>query len=330
MEKLVDKNEKILFTVLAVLGCITWAALIIGTFGVALIFVALGFILYLFAQSGFISYLKGSGAIVTPQQFPDLYAMFQECCRKLEITKEPTIILIHADGIFNALATRFLKRHYVVLFSDIVDALEEEPEAIKFYIGHELGHIKRNHLIWGPVFLLVSWLPLLGAGYSRAREVTCDKHGMYCCRSREAAMKAMSALVVGGRRWKDINMAALLDQNKYTKGFWMSYHEIIADYPWMTRRLAMISSDDGAKNLPRRNPFAWGLALFTPRMSFVSLIVLYILIIGVTGATEFMKGVKEGLSEADYSEEYDYDYSSDELEGGISLPMSADEFLKNK
>ncbi|MGH8746356.1 MAG: M48 family metalloprotease, partial [Burkholderiales bacterium] len=41
--------------------------------------------------------------------------------------------------------------HYIVLLSDVVDALESERGAIDFYIGHELGHIRRKHLLWGPV-----------------------------------------------------------------------------------------------------------------------------------------------------------------------------------
>jgi hypothetical protein len=45
------------------------------------------------------------------------------------------VFLLNGDGIFNAFATRFLGRNLMVLFSDIVDAMEAQPEALNFYIG---------------------------------------------------------------------------------------------------------------------------------------------------------------------------------------------------
>ena len=49
-------------------------------------------------------------------------------------------------GMLNALAVRFMRQDYVVLLSNIVDALKDRPEAIRFYMGHELAHIQRRHL----------------------------------------------------------------------------------------------------------------------------------------------------------------------------------------
>ncbi len=320
-ENLVDKNEKLLFTVLMVLGVLAWVGLIIGTFGGALLFILFGFIFYIFIQSGFIAYLQGSGAIITQEQFPDLYAMHMECCDKLEVKKPPTLIMIHADGMFNALATRFFKKHYVILFSDIVDALKDEPEATKFYIGHELGHVKRNHLFWDPFMMLVSWLPLIGAGYSRAREITCDNHGRYCCNSDQAAVKAMSALVVGADRWKTMNVDALMKQNDLTKKFWMSFHEVISNYPWLIRRIAMIKDGD-AKSLPRRHPMAWVLGIFVPKFSIMSLVILYVLIVGFSA----MHSIKEaqGLSDNAYSyEEYSDEYGEYDFAPEVEPESSA-------
>ena len=61
MEKLVYPKERTLGTITLVVGVIAWLLLILGTVGVALLFVLLGFIGYLFAQSALIAWLRGTG-----------------------------------------------------------------------------------------------------------------------------------------------------------------------------------------------------------------------------------------------------------------------------
>ena len=266
MENTVDKNEEILFLVQVVVAMVIWTFLTVVTQGWILLFVPVFFLSTLFARSGLISHLRATGAVVSARQFPDLYKIHQECCRKLAIEPEPELILIHADGIFNALAVRFLSRHYVVLYSDIVDAMADYKGAIAFYIGHELGHIRRNHMLWGPLLAPAMLVPLLAPAYRRAQGYTCDLHGLYCCGAPDAAVKALSALAVGARRWKDMDVAAFAAQGELTRGFWMSYHEYIGSDPWLVKRIMRVRAGGDAAVLPRRNIFAAALALFDLRL----------------------------------------------------------------
>src|SRR5206468_183018 len=117
---------------------------------------------------------------------------------------KPEAYLLQGNGMLNAFATRFLGRHYVVLLSDVVDAMQAHPEGVNFYIGHELGHVRMKHLTGKLWRAPVLWIPLLGAAYSRANESTCDRHGRACCESPEAAARAMVALAaVGIPAYKD-------------------------------------------------------------------------------------------------------------------------------
>ena len=265
---LVYPNEKRLFAILATISIIIWLLVIIGTFGGALLYVLMFFLFYLFAQSAFISYIKGTGVRITREQFPDLYSKLESACQRLQIPIVPESYLLNSDGILNALATRFLGRNFLVFYSDIVDALEKRPGAIDFYIGHELGHIRRNHLLWGPVLVFGSFLPLLGAGYSRAREYTCDLHGLACCAEMEDAQRAVAVLAAGTKRWVNMDINAYREQLPETGGFWMSLHELIGDYPWLVKRMEHITAvgEKRPSGSPRRNPFAWFLALFVPRL----------------------------------------------------------------
>ena len=260
---LVYPNERRLFVISLVISVLLWVALIAGTFGLALIYLLLAFLFYLFVQSAFISYLRGHAARITPDQFPDLYDRIRGACMKLGVDPVPDAYLLHGNGAFNAFATRFLGRNFIVLLSDVVDALEPEPDAISFYIGHELGHVRRKHLLWGPVLFPASVLPLLGAAYSRAREYTCDLHGLACSGSPQAAAKGLAALAAGGRRWKTMDAFRYSIQAEESGGFWMSFHELTGSYPWLVKRMARIVGE-GQVRIPRRNFFAWILAAFVP------------------------------------------------------------------
>ena len=74
------------------------------------------------------------------------------------------------------LGRRHEHQKYLILLSNIVDAMETSPNGARFYIGHELGHVMRHD---NPAQAVLRWpalrLPLLGAAFSRAREstVTC-------------------------------------------------------------------------------------------------------------------------------------------------------------
>ena len=281
-------NERKLFAIAAVISAIFWLLLIVGTIGIALIYLLIGFIIYLFAQSAFISHVKGNGVRVTVEQYRDLYDSLVKCCQRVGVEEEPEMYLLRTD-FFNALATRFLGRNFIVLFTDVVDALEDEPGAIDFYIGHELGHIHRKHLKWTWFLFPALLLPLLGAAYRRAEEYTCDRYGAACCETDDQVRAALAAISAGNTRWKDLNHAAYLEQIPVTRGFWMSFHELTGDYPWLTKRMASALAFRRKEQVrhPRRNFFAWILALFVPRLGVgggaVSL-VLTIAIIGILAA----------------------------------------------
>lgn len=280
MNELVYPHERTLGVITLVLGVLAWLLLILGTFGIALIVLAIGFVFYLFLQSALIGHIKGNGVALTAEQFPDLHAQFVECCERLQITNHPHAYVLNGDGGLNAFATKFLGTQYVVLLSEVVDAMEAHADGVRFYLGHELGHLRRKHLSGHLLRWPVLWLPLLGAAYSRACESTCDRHGLACSSSPEGAVQALAALSAGSQRWKRLDIPVYLRQTAHSSGFWMSFHELTAGYPWLTKRAARMM---GA-TLPRRNPFAYLPAAIIPYAGrlgggFGFLILVYVLAI---------------------------------------------------
>ncbi|MBC7405466.1 MAG: M48 family metallopeptidase [Cytophaga sp.] len=270
-------NEKILFLIMAIISAIGWVLLTVVTVGIVWLMMLLMYVIGLVAFSYFISYVRGNGVRVTAEQFPDLHARFETCCETVGMHKRPEFYLVTGNGALNAFATRFLHRYYVVLYSEIVDALEDDPDALNFYIGHELGHIAQKHLVhhWWLVF--ARWIPLLGSAYSRAREYTCDQFGLLCTNNKRSAVRALSVLAAGSRRWKSMNTQAYIAQVEQTSGFWMSLNELTADYPWLCKRVARLEQEPETQ-IPRRNFFAWLFAATVPNTGFglIGALVVYV------------------------------------------------------
>ncbi|PWT87839.1 MAG: hypothetical protein C5B54_11635 [Acidobacteria bacterium] len=146
---------------------------------------------------------------VTPKQCKKIYDMFRESCEVLDIKEIPEVYLATAY-IPNALS--FGMRNYtVVLLTGLVDLLTEDE--LRFVIGHELSHIKCNHMmyksllylltyvgveIFGLFFRLaaIAFLPLELAlrSWERKAEFSCDRGGLLVVQNMEIAQSALVKL----------------------------------------------------------------------------------------------------------------------------------------
>ncbi len=267
--ELVYRNEKKLFRLMLLLSILFWTILAVILKTAILAYFAVFFLIYCFMQSAVISHLKGTAVRISYSQFPDLKARVDACCERLGVQQVPEAYLLQMGGIFNGFATRFLGNNVIVLYSEVVDALEDKPDAINFYIGHEIGHIKRQHMRWAALLLPASVLPLLGAAYARAREYSCDRHGFHACDDSKSAQIGLAALAAGARRWRNLSIGNYSAQAQHSAGFWMSFHELISDHPWLVKRMAVMRAlgGDGTVQLPGRHPLAYLPALLLPRLA---------------------------------------------------------------
>ena len=289
-DELIYPNERSLFPIALVLSIGFWLVLLVGTLGIALFYAAAGFVFYLFAQSGLIAYIKGNAVRITPQQYPDLYDKLAACCGRLGMGEVPETFLLHGNGAFNAFATRFLGRHFLVLYSDVVDALAERPGALNFYLGHELGHVHRGHLAWRPLLLPASFLPLLGQAYSRACESTCDNYGAACCEDLDDAVRGLCALAAGEPALAGPQPARVPDADAGD----VTLLDVVprARFRLSVARRSIVArvavrGDGQAPEIPGRHPLAYVLALFIPRtMAGAGLASMFVMvaIIGIIAA----------------------------------------------
>jgi Zn-dependent protease with chaperone function len=298
MNQLIYPRDRVLTVATLILGVLIWVGVAyaivrfggVGAVAVSIVTVLasslVDFIPYLFTKSAMLAHLRGGGIEVSDTQLPDLHRQFVQCCDKLSISERPSLYVQNGNGVLNAFATWFLGRKYVVLLSTVVDAMDKNPNGIRFYVGHELGHVLRHD---NPVIWALRWpalmLPLIGASFSRARESTCDLHGLACSETREGAARSLIALSAGANRWQSVSLEGLGAQVMSTGSFWMAFHELTASYPWNSKRTMRVLHEK--PNIPGRNPGAFVLAAFIPYAGKLGSglgLLLYVYVIGVLAA----------------------------------------------
>jgi Zn-dependent protease with chaperone function len=220
-----------------------------------MVFVLYAFLIYLYqilVHSVAMGHLKGNGIRVTEEQFPEIHRIVAAHSRRLRLDSIPLIYIIQAGGVLNAFATRFVMKNYIVLYSDIVEtAYDKGPDALSFIIGHELGHVKRRHIIkntwlFPSVFF---FFPFFQFAYSRACEYTCDNIG--AALSPDGATDGILILSAGKRLYSKVNIARYIKQSDEESGFWTWFAERLCTHPHTPKRIKNISRISGNNDRAR-------------------------------------------------------------------------------
>lgn len=207
---------------------------------IVLVYAAIIVFAVLVMQVAFITHLRGNSVRLGPQQFPDLYARVRRLAGRIGLRRMPEVYLMQAGGALNALATRFLRANMVVLYSDLLEACEDDAAAQDMIIAHELGHLHAGHLRlrWLLLPFLIS--PIWGKWLSRSREYTCDRYGLAAAGNKESAMRGLTILAAGGRYGKAVNVQAFVDQRRSLNTGWMTIGQWLSTHPPLVKRMAAI------------------------------------------------------------------------------------------
>ena len=186
----------------------------------------------------FLGRLRGNAVRVSERQLPDLHAIVVEQSRALGM-EVPDVFVTQAGGVLNAFATKFFRRRFVILYSDIVELAREQGEAaVRFVVAHELAHIKRRHVNRQWLILPATFVPFLGSAYSRAREYTCDRFGAHLV--PEGAVSGLLVLAAGKRLYREVDPNEYVRQTNTEGGFWFWLAEKTSTHPNLTKRVAAV------------------------------------------------------------------------------------------
>src|SRR5262245_45566272 len=272
--------------VLAALGI--WIALAVSLIGIAYV-IALGAVFF-FAHVGFITHLRGNGVRLGPDQMPDLYRRVQELSARLGMHHAPDAYVIQAGGTLNALATRFLGKNFIVLYSDLLDACGDDDAARDFIVAHELGHLAAGHLSWRWFLLPGLALPFVGTAYSRACEYTSDRYGMAVASNRESALNGLCILAAGGKHGPGINRRALVAQRRDLATPWMKIGQWLGTHPPISHRLEALEPSLADQRVSELGARFGGIAILL-------LLVLVPTLIGVGVVKKFWPAIQQGIQQ---------------------------------
>lgn len=261
-------KENSYFPWIVVISVLAWLAIALTIVG---LFYAAMFAFFYWLGNGLLTaHLRSESVKVSEKQLAELHATFLEVCTRLNVKTPPTLYVVQAGGLLNAFATRFSGRDFVVVYSDLLEALGPASAEMKFILGHEIGHIQSRHLLKNILLAPGLFFPLIGNAYRRAWETSCDRFGAYAAQDMEGSVRAMLVLTGGREHGRALSAEAFAAQHVSERGFFVSLHELSSTYPTLSRRvtdLLALKSGVPAKR-PQRNPLAYFFGLFLPGGNF--------------------------------------------------------------
>lgn len=209
----------------------TWAgvlgqgiAQILGT-TMAQVFIIVGFLWLAIwiARALMYAQIRTRAIRMSPTQFPEGYRMVVEAAQQYGLRRVPDAYVMLGNGTINAFASGHGFRRFVVVYSDLfeVGGAVRDPEALRFIIAHEVGHLAAGHVSYFRLAFttLIQQIPILGMAYSRAQEYTADNFGYQHCPA--GAPGTVAVLGAGKYLNAHVNTHELADRAATEKGFWL-------------------------------------------------------------------------------------------------------------
>jgi Zn-dependent protease with chaperone function len=163
---------------------------------------------------------------VGPSQYPVLDRLRTESAEVLDLPRTPNIYVARDPSAIAQ--TRGIDEPFIVLSTGLVEALD--TEALRFVIGHEMGHVLSGHAVLLTLLdrLLrlqrsVAWVPMGVIGlraviaalheWQRKSELSCDRAGLLAGQDPQAALRAHLYLA-GATDLAQIDIPSFLAQAK--------------------------------------------------------------------------------------------------------------------
>ncbi|MDR6861701.1 M48 family metallopeptidase [Phycicoccus sp. 3266] len=203
----------------------------------AVFFLAAPVIVY-FARGQLYAQLRLSGVKISPTQYPQAHQMLVEAAAHHGLTKLPDAYVVLGNGMINAAASGHGFRKFIFVYSDLFEIGGEarNPDALRFIIGHEVGHIAAGHTSYWRLLGIsgASWIPFLGSTLSRSQEYTADNFGYAMVPQGSAA--AMATLAAGKYLNRTVDVNALADRATTETGFFVWWVNALASHPVLVWR----------------------------------------------------------------------------------------------
>jgi Zn-dependent protease with chaperone function len=166
---------------------------------------------------------------VSANQFGRVHGLYQEVLKTMDCPEEYPLY-VSQTPIVNAGAYG-MEQPFIILNSGTLILLEDQELA--YVIGHELGHIMSDHVLYRTMTYLLLQLaqmgfPIVGLAaravlvalleWSRKSELSCDRAGLLSIQDPEIVMRAMLKMAGGGTT-EELNLQEFIVQaEEYREG----------------------------------------------------------------------------------------------------------------
>jgi len=202
------ESASLAFSILMmILIAIIFASLTLGIFVIYIIF---GLILHRIREAQ----TRAKFVRASENNFHEIYKLSKIGAYRLKIPLPP--VYIKADPSLNAYTSGFWGDHWIVLHSALLKKFNFEE--LLYVIGHEMGHIKREHVTWlhlmapagvRPIPLISDGLKLIFNNWSIKAEYSADRAGLIANKNLKSCVSALSMIVTGHR---NIKIESLLEE----------------------------------------------------------------------------------------------------------------------
>lgn len=170
--------------------------------------------------------MLATGIPLDQVNFPQLYNLMQDTCKRLGISIPYTVITNELTGI-NAFAIGTDNRSFIVVSNMATKYLQ--PKELQFIISHECGHVAMQHMVYHTAGSLAaiagSYIPVVGPAlaktvvfplnyWNRCSEITADRIGLICCEDLRAAQMALLRVVGGFTDISEIDIERYIAQSR--------------------------------------------------------------------------------------------------------------------
>lgn len=179
-----------------------------------------------------------NGVKIGPSQYPEAYRMVLDACAHHGLTRVPDAYVVLGNGMINAAASGHGFRKFIFVYSDLfeIGGQARDPEALRFIIGHEVGHIAAGHTSYWRLVAIsgAQWIPFLGSTLSRSQEYTADNFGYAL--APHGSPGAMATLAAGKYLNRTVDVNALADRAVTERGFFVWLVNALASHPVLVWR----------------------------------------------------------------------------------------------
>lgn len=216
-------------------------ALVLGTFGGALLFFAIAYFTIWFAQKMIRTWYLAHCARVDEHSFPGIHKIVEDVKSQLGYDK-PVDTFVVEEGSFNCLLMPYFNRKILIINSGLLDEGVSTVE-LKWVIARFIGSLRAKSYRFSIIQALISTsekffiFNILLYPYERAVVMSGDRLGLAVIGGDIAsAISAVNRLCVGARCSSLISLEGIARQEEDIRGFFGFMVRILSSYPPLVHR----------------------------------------------------------------------------------------------